>query len=174
MKTYEKFLNTILASRIQRWHTIPNLKQSVGEHTYGVLVILTHFTNEAPRVFTEDDKLKLYQVALTHDAPEIYTGDIPAPIRQQLEQTIIFESIDNTAKDKVIHFNAENSFIRCIVYLADKLDAYSFASHNNQNMDVAFNNRRVIEDFIKQNRKIIPDRIIMLVGEILQKGWYAL
>jgi 5'-deoxynucleotidase YfbR-like HD superfamily hydrolase len=174
MKSYEKFLNTLLASRIQRWHTIPNLNQTVGEHTYGVLVILTRFMNEAPRVFTEDDKLKIYQVALTHDAPELFTGDIPAPVRLKLENMLEFEYLDKNAKEKVIHYSPENSFIRCIVYLADKLDAYLFASHNNQNMDVAFNNRRVIEDFIKQNREIIPDRIIMLVGEILQKGWYAL
>lgn len=65
------------AARVQRMHTTPSLhKQTVGEHTFGVLAIL----NE---VYSGDLVIlaRLTIAVLQHDVPEVFTGDVPAPAK---------------------------------------------------------------------------------------------
>jgi 5'-deoxynucleotidase YfbR-like HD superfamily hydrolase len=76
------------AARVERMHINPTLhKQTVGEHTFGVLW-LAHLII-APRVLSS----ALISVIMVHDVPEAITGDVPAPtihkyedIRTGLEQ----------------------------------------------------------------------------------------
>lgn len=61
------------AARVERAHTVPPLhKQTDGEHTFNVLVLLDHVYPEA--------SLHLWRAALYHDVPECVTGDIPSPM----------------------------------------------------------------------------------------------
>lgn len=64
--------------RVQRYHTLDTLRtQTVAEHVYGMLSILTVLSNgmiSSP----------LFLAALAHDAPEAITGDIPAPTKRMM------------------------------------------------------------------------------------------
>lgn len=62
------------AARVQRMHTLPTLyRQSVGEHTFGVLAILL--------TIVESPSAELMRAALYHDASEGLLGDTPAPMK---------------------------------------------------------------------------------------------
>lgn len=61
---------------VERYHAatkIPN--QLLGQHQWGVAVIILHICKEPTAA--------LLKIALLHDAPEIHTGDVPAPIKDQ-------------------------------------------------------------------------------------------
>lgn len=60
------------AQSVQRFHTcVMNYRQSVGEHTFGVLCILLEVFPEAGP--------QLIRAVLYHDAAEAEVGDIPSP-----------------------------------------------------------------------------------------------
>lgn len=75
------FLQLITGSAgVQRHHGDANrtvYDQSVGEHTYEVLMMLLAICEEPPSVST-------LVAALFHDMPETITGDLPSPIKQTL------------------------------------------------------------------------------------------
>lgn len=76
---------------IKRWQIIRTRRsQSIAEHSYLVSIIATALLDILPdHILT--DKLRLYvvQKALKHDAGEIYTGDIPSPIRAVVKSVLL-------------------------------------------------------------------------------------
>lgn len=61
------------AARVERCHNVPPLhRQTVGEHTFGMLGILRLVKPEASKV--------LLLSVIDHDVPEAVTGDIPSPM----------------------------------------------------------------------------------------------
>lgn len=66
--------------RVRRYHTLDVVRpQTVAEHVYGVLSILTVLRGE-------NVSQNLFFAALLHDAPESITGDIPAPTKRELRK----------------------------------------------------------------------------------------
>lgn len=73
------------AARVERMHTMPGIhRQTVGEHTFGMLAILFEIE--------PSPELVLLSAFLYHDAAEAVTGDVPAPtkwrhrgLKQQLD-----------------------------------------------------------------------------------------
>ncbi|WP_276354221.1 5'-deoxynucleotidase [Cohnella caldifontis] len=68
---------------IERWSLMRNTtSENVAEHTYHV-ALLTHVLCTAARdVFGRDvDPDKAVSYALFHDATEVFTGDIPTPVK---------------------------------------------------------------------------------------------
>lgn len=64
------------AGQVARYHsTLIQHKQSNAEHQYETTVILAHIYPEGSK------ELMLY--ALTHDSSEIFTGDMPAPMKKE-------------------------------------------------------------------------------------------
>lgn len=64
------------AARVQRMHTMPcTYRQSVGEHTFGLLAIMDDIFG------LEDRSSRLIVAALYHDVAEAITGDTPAPVK---------------------------------------------------------------------------------------------
>ena len=62
------------SGRVMRYHAAPiDKKQSVAEHTWGVMVILHKLCNPSPELLTH---------ALFHDVAELHTGDVPAPVKK--------------------------------------------------------------------------------------------
>ncbi len=62
------------AARVERMHTNPTLhRQTVGEHTFGVLWLAYLITQ--PRTLN----IALVHRIMTHDVPEAITGDVPSP-----------------------------------------------------------------------------------------------
>lgn len=71
MSPLSRTCNTLEAGRVARYHAAPSVQpQTVGLHSYGVAIILLYLTEGTASA-------ALLQAALLHDAPEIFTGDVP-------------------------------------------------------------------------------------------------
>ena len=67
------------AARTERCHNVPPIhRQTVGEHTFGMLALLRLIYPCAP--------LELVWAVLDHDVPEGVTGDIPSPMLARYAQ----------------------------------------------------------------------------------------
>lgn len=129
MDNFERLKNTLAAGRVRRWHTDGALSQSVGEHTFGVMCVLVYLLSEAggrESFASAADEAVLLAGALLHDAPERFTGDLPAPVRSRLEGCAEFDAIDREARAKVLSIEPTDAQRR-IVFYADKLEAVLFA-----------------------------------------------
>lgn len=128
MNRLEILVNTLRAGRVRRWHTDDKAPQSVGEHTFGVMCVLLYLLRESGDYTPENaaEVAALFVGALCHDTAELFTGDIPAPVRSRLENVAEFAAIDAEARGKV--FSAQlTSRQRRLVFYADKLEAMIFA-----------------------------------------------
>ena len=73
-KRFSHPVNVILQSgQVVRNHTTNLEYQTIGNHTWGVMVLLDHFYPDSPQY--------LLRAALYHDCPEFITGDSPAPVK---------------------------------------------------------------------------------------------
>lgn len=62
---------------VKRYHTVPTLQQqTVGQHTVNMLGLLMYIGYEPRREF--------YEAVLTHDWPEVWTGDLPAHSKKKM------------------------------------------------------------------------------------------
>lgn len=65
------------AGRVKRWHTDDVPPQELGQHQWGVaMVVRAIYPNHRPPAY-------LLEAALTHDLAESVTGDAPAPTKWQ-------------------------------------------------------------------------------------------
>ena len=133
---YKRLINTLRAGRVMRWHTTPDgLRQTVGEHTFGVMCILAFVLDASGMIHAPDEFLRvkyraeaaaLLLAALLHDAPELYTGDIPAPTRDEIAYDAGFSIAEDRASQKVLDCKVTETNSRIIFY-ADKIEAMLFA-----------------------------------------------
>jgi 5'-deoxynucleotidase YfbR-like HD superfamily hydrolase len=73
---YERLKLMRVAGRVLRCHTTPLIhRQTVGEHTFGVLNILLAILGSRIHDYKYH---KMLIAAIYHDAPEAITGDVPA------------------------------------------------------------------------------------------------
>lgn len=71
------------AGAVKRYHTKRTLRvQSVAEHTFGMLMLVKQVLEQHDEVYSEADVFWLYNAIMHHDLPELYTGDVPAPIKR--------------------------------------------------------------------------------------------
>jgi len=90
---------------IRRWSLMRNTtRENVAEHSYHVAV-LTHLLCTAARdVFgkqVDPDKAAAY--ALFHDATEVFTGDIPTPVKHHNPHILAnFREIERLAADRLL------------------------------------------------------------------------
>jgi hypothetical protein len=78
MNTFERTMMLRDAGGVRRWHTESRWigeRQTVGHHTFGVLVILTQITPK------EQLTPRLIKAALFHDLGERVVGDVPSPTK---------------------------------------------------------------------------------------------
>lgn len=127
---------------IQRWSLMRNVtKENVAEHSYHV-AILTHALCSIGNELFEKclDANKAATLALFHDATEMFTGDIPTPVKHNNPAILQnFRQIEHSAADKLVsmapaplqHIYAsllltertDDELMR-YVKAADRLDAY--------------------------------------------------
>lgn len=83
------------AGAVKRYHVKRTLRQqSVAEHTFGMMMLLKQVL-EGPGAIAVD-WCNLYGAVLHHDLPELFTGDIPAPIKRAHPQLgPLLESIES-------------------------------------------------------------------------------
>ena len=64
----------LLSGDVERFHSNPGIaKQKNSEHQWGVALLCQHFNPLCSK--------GIILAALTHDAPELFTGDLPATIK---------------------------------------------------------------------------------------------
>lgn len=69
------------AAAVKRYHVKRTLRQqTVGEHTFGVLMLLRMVL---PDDYDPDKTAVLLVATMHHDLPELVTGDIPAPVKRR-------------------------------------------------------------------------------------------
>jgi 5'-deoxynucleotidase len=127
---------------IERWSLMRNVvKENVAEHSYHVAILTHVLCTIANEVFMKEiptgDAVSL---ALFHDATEVFTGDIPTPVKHQNSDILrSFRQIEELAADKLIHMvpnelqeaykpliqgKGDSSVLHRYVKAADLLDAY--------------------------------------------------
>lgn len=119
------------ATDVKRWGLVKTARpQSVAEHSYQVAMIATRLC-QLYKV-GEATTCKAVWYALTHDLPEVLTGDIATPfkdllgpgVREQIQQ---FEDRIRVMGAPV---HEEAADVRMIVKLADILEAIAFLHQN--------------------------------------------
>ncbi len=68
------------AGAVTRYHTKRTLRQqTVAEHTFGMLLLIKQV---APMYMGYEGLVAVYEAVMHHDLPELFTGDVPAPIKR--------------------------------------------------------------------------------------------
>lgn len=124
---------------IKRWgimHTL--VDESLSTHSLEVAFIAHALALIGNRFFERDyDAEKIAVKAMFHDAPEIFTGDQPTPVKYYSEQTkSAYDSVERAACEKMIAMLPEALFDdysellsvssdeKAIIKSADKISAY--------------------------------------------------
>ncbi|QIK39063.1 HD domain-containing protein [Caldichromatium japonicum] len=76
------------SGHITRWHSVRCARnQTLAEHHYLVAMIARELME---RIFGDrlspDTRLQVLEYALTHDTPELLTGDLPAPLKRRIAE----------------------------------------------------------------------------------------
>jgi HD superfamily phosphodiesterase len=78
---------------VKRWHMIDTTRtQNLAEHSANVAMLATLIALTAPINFF-DDHIHVGAVALVHDLPEAFTGDIPSHTKKRLQGVDELEKI---------------------------------------------------------------------------------
>ena len=156
MKTGSFYALLFRMSYIHRWGLMDcDRKETLAEHAMQVAV-LTHAlavigTTRFGRTYSPE---RLATAALYHDMSEIYTGDLPTPVKYyNPEITKAYKELEKTAEEKLLsmqdektreHFSALldlNDEEKRILKTADKLTAYlkcqKELSRNNRDFEAA-------------------------------------
>lgn len=68
------------AGAVTRYHAKRTLRtQTVADHTFGMLMLVKQVTN---LTWPPHQMRRLYEAVMHHDLPELFTGDVPAPIKR--------------------------------------------------------------------------------------------
>lgn len=128
------FAQHMRLSSVKRWTIIEMTRaQSVAEHSYNVATIAMAVVNELSGKI-EDSGFDLYKTkfmilewALLHDLPELVTGDLPSPVKDQVRGEI--EALEEHLFPEygVMKRGYKGSIVDGIVKTADWIDAIQFA-----------------------------------------------
>ncbi|MBP1989485.1 5'-deoxynucleotidase [Paenibacillus eucommiae] len=127
---------------IERWSLMRNVvKENVAEHSYHVAILTHVLCTIANEIFHKSVQTnEAVSLALFHDVTEVFTGDIPTPVKHQNSDILSsFRKIEEVAADKLFQMIPEelqsiykplindkesSSELRRFVKAADLLDAY--------------------------------------------------
>lgn len=149
----------IRTGHIFRWQIVrTHRRQSIAEHMYQVAMFAEVLARGIYPEWDDDRRNKLVWACLVHDIPEINTGDIPTPAKEDFPE---FDDIDNkfwngrTGKPKRISNESH-----MILKIADILEAASFLSveglgPRSENICKSITKR--VEDLFDYARKEYPD-----------------
>lgn len=139
---YDFFAYLYRLRYIERWSLMRNVvKENVAEHSYHVAILTHMLCTIANEVYHKQVSThEAVSMALFHDAIEVFTGDIPTPVKHQNKKILdSFREIESIAADKLtnmvppelrviysqyIHSKQDASELRRFVKAADLLDAY--------------------------------------------------
>lgn len=127
---------------IERWSLMRNVvKENVAEHSYHVALLTHALCTIANVVFHKQIATeKAVTMALFHDTTEVFTGDIPTPVKHHNSGILkSFREIEHLAEERLVNMvplelqeiykplisgKQDDSELRRYVKAADRLDAY--------------------------------------------------
>jgi 5'-deoxynucleotidase len=127
---------------IERWSLMRNVvKENVAEHSYHVAMLTHALCTIANEVFDKQVETdKAVSMALFHDATEVFTGDIPTPVKHHNQDILSnFREIEHKAGKRLINMvpdelqptyktiigsKHEEHELKPYIKAADLLDAY--------------------------------------------------
>jgi 5'-deoxynucleotidase len=127
---------------IERWSLMRNVvKENVAEHSYHVAILTHMLCSIANEIYHKHIATgEAVSMALFHDAIEVFTGDIPTPVKHQNQEilnsfrhieAIASQKLSNKVPDQLQHIysplissKSDSSELRSYVKAADLLDAY--------------------------------------------------
>ena len=148
-----------LAGKVTRYHTwTPINKQSVGEHTYGVLQIVRAIYPEA--------SIDLIYATVDHDVAELHTGDIPYHTKRYKDIGKQITEIEQGFHPSIQLEDVEFKILKW----ADMMELMLFClyeSHmGNQSMKVL---ARKAETLLKNMEKDFPDILVERVKKFREE-----
>jgi hypothetical protein len=120
-------LELYLSSFVQRWHTdlhLARLGQTLGHHQWGAATLIA--------VLHPNPSRDLLLAALTHDAGEVMTGDLPWDFKQSFPEVAeMVEEAGGVARDMMINRRLDLSETdQKWIALADALEAWLYVAVN--------------------------------------------
>ena len=129
-------------SRMPRFcgHTITIVPYSVAQHSMFVADEVKSMLGQYPNINNSSDYYDILLKALLHDAAEVYTGDLPSPMKRIPELRPIIKQIE-AGLDKAIYeaFNltpmtqGEVELIKSADLIAQKIEAHAFMVSRGKN-----------------------------------------
>ncbi len=163
------------AGDVTRLHTVRTVRHhTVAVHTYGAICIAVELTQL--NGLGRDDALRIFMSLLAHDAPELETGDVPAPVKradpvvkqvyERLESDVIidyalaYEDLTGTARD--------------IAKAADCLDLGWAAVEERSLGNFTPRVRRVLDNILKYTEAQLHIKGVPELRAYLATSWIAL
>lgn len=157
MMKLEEAVQLLKATDVKRWTIVPvTREQTVAEHSYRVWALALSLYDAM--VTTNHNSFERESVgfwALTHDADEIWTGDIPSSVKKDLEE--IAPGAIKRLKEKVLSQNVpgvaaamrglDNTFAAQVVKIAECVEALTYYNRYSYNM----RDRASINKFLREN-----------------------
>jgi 5'-deoxynucleotidase YfbR-like HD superfamily hydrolase len=149
------------AGQVRRMHTVPTIAHhSIAQHVYGSLLLAVEICRAA-----KIDPKNVMLALLVHDAPEVMTGDVPAPAKRRFGNLkIALDGAENFFYEKLgIEGQLLNPEERQIIKVCDCLDLMFNTLHEKR----LGNNYPDIDIMMRNARKYVQENIeVPLVREI--------
>ena len=157
---------------IKRWGIISMTRtQSVAEHSYNVAMMALNIYNNSRNLDVSVEWILV--LALTHDLPEIHTGDIPMSLKtDEIKQAV--KEYENAACPKLSMFKQQSKEIELlIVKAADIMEAITYCRRYS---DDPRSNEVIqgLHDAITALLGTIPDSMVAVrddLKEAIDKSW---
>ncbi len=90
---------------INRWHIVETSRpQNVMEHSFRVWLLATHLYDTLFKVSHNSfERDGVSQMALLHDSGELFTGDIPAPVKHAMNELAKDPEFSHKLDEHVLH-----------------------------------------------------------------------
>jgi len=167
---------------VTRWHLVRTQReQGLAEHHYLVCMIAREMAKRILPDLSAEDRLLLYDYCLTHDLPELITGDWPTPAKRRIAAICAERNIPNPLEileqevdPELVALKRQVSDrpIGLIVKLADLADSIVFSSAEGSGRHaerVTKNNRVLFNAKIDEAKYVYPDFRWDIAKDILEE-----
>jgi len=116
---------------VKRWHMIDTTRtQTLAEHSANVAVLAGYIASTAPEMYFGSGN-EVRGLAVIHDMPEVFTGDIPTPTKQEMRHRAgldATQTLDNIETDitPIEYFYRPEYNQRTLIKICDLADGIRF------------------------------------------------